>query len=187
MKMESVVRRFLLWLKYRKKKFNVGEHCNFLGIKTNITCPENLFLGDWVSIGPNAYIDSKGGVVKIDDYVIIAPYCKIFTRSHNYNSEDLKALPFDNRMVCGEIHIERFVWVGENVIILPGVTIGEGAVVAAGAVVTKDVPTCAVVGGNPAKIIKYRNQVKYTELASQEKFVYRELGGGKNEHNKEVA
>lgn len=179
MQIGIIIRSLLLKFKYRNHQFNVGEHCNFLGFKTCITKPENLFLGNWVNIGPNAYIDSKGAKVIIDDFVIIAPYCKIFSRSHNYDSEDLRALPFDNRMVCGDIHIGRFVWIGENAIILPGVTIGEGAVVAAGAVVTKDVPPCAVVGGNPAKVIKYRNKEKYFELAEKNLFVYRELGGGK--------
>ena len=50
-------------------------------------------------------------------------------------------------------------WIGANAVILPGVTVGKGSVVGAGAIVTKDVPEYAIVGGNPAKVIKYRNQM----------------------------
>ena len=78
-------------------------------------------------------------------------------------------IPYDKRMITKEVVIGENVWIGTNVIILPGVTIGEGAVVGAGAVVSKDVPPCAVVGGNPAKILKYRNQEKYNELKAQGK------------------
>ena len=57
----------------------------------------------------------------------------------------------------GKIKIEDEVWIGANVTILSGVTIGKGAIIAAGSVVTKDVPPYSIVGGNPAKIIRYRN------------------------------
>ena len=57
-----------------------------------------------------------------------------------------------------KVTIESDVWIGARVIILPGVTIGKGAILAAGAVVTKDVPDYAVVGGVPAKVLKYRNK-----------------------------
>ena len=57
--------------------------------------------------------------------------------------------------MAGAIHIGKNVWLGAHATILPGVAIGEGAVVAAGAVVTKDVPDHTVVGGVPAKVIKY--------------------------------
>ena len=68
------------------------------------------------------------------------------------------------------ITIKDFVWLGANVTIVPGITIGEGAVVGAGSVVTKDVPDCAVVGGNPAKILKYRNKEKFYDLKKQGKY-----------------
>ena len=60
--------------------------------------------------------------------------------------------------------IKDFVWLGSNVTIVPGVTIGEGVVVGAGSVVTKSVPNYAVIGGNPAQIIKYRDIDKFLEL-----------------------
>lgn len=70
-------------------------------------------------------------------------------------------MPYTN----GDIIIGNDVWIGTNAIILSGVTIGHGAIIAAGAVVTKDVPSYAIVGGNPAKIIKFRfNEAKIKEL-----------------------
>ena len=68
------------------------------------------------------------------------------------------------------VTIEDNVWIGGKSIILPGITIHEGAVIGMGAVVTKDVPKGAVVGGNPAKILKYRNIKKYDELCSIKSF-----------------
>jgi acetyltransferase-like isoleucine patch superfamily enzyme len=69
------------------------------------------------------------------------------------------------------VHIKDFVWCGNNVTIIPGITIGEGAIIAAGAVVVKDVPDCAIVGGNPAQIIKYRNKEAFYKLKSEKKFL----------------
>jgi acetyltransferase-like isoleucine patch superfamily enzyme len=66
--------------------------------------------------------------------------------------------------------IEDFVWLGARVTILPGVRIGEGAIVQMGAVVTKDVPPYAVVGGSPAKILKYRDQARFEQLKANGKF-----------------
>ena len=66
------------------------------------------------------------------------------------------------------MNIEVYVWVGRRCIILPGVTIGKGAVIAAGSVVVKDVEPFAVVGGNPAKFIKYRNIERFEQLEKEE-------------------
>lgn len=66
--------------------------------------------------------------------------------------------------------IKEFVWCGNNVTIIPGITIGEGAIVAAGAVVAKDVPACAIVGGNPAKLIRYRDKDEFYRLKAKGKY-----------------
>lgn len=132
-----------------------------------------------MQIGPQALFDAFGGL-EIGKGVICAPQVTIYTRSHNYDSECLEALPFDQKVVVAPVIINDYVWVGTKVIILPGVTIGKGAVIAAGAVVTKAVPEYAVVGGNPARVLKYRNKVRFEELASiQEPFVYNKKGHGK--------
>lgn len=114
-----------------------------------------------VYIGPGAYIWARGGL-KINHNVIIGPRVTIHTTNHNYLST--KLLPYDEISIIKPVVIEKNVWIGSNVLICPGVTIREGAVVAMGSVVTKDVPKCAVIGGNPAKVIKYRDKEIYEQL-----------------------
>ena len=79
-------------------------------------------------------------------------------------------IPYGNDDVLREVVIGNWVWCGANVTIVPGVHIGDGAVIGSGAVVTKDVPECAVVGGNPAKVIKYRDKDHFYKLKSEGKF-----------------
>jgi acetyltransferase-like isoleucine patch superfamily enzyme len=88
------------------------------------------------------------GGITIEDHVLIGPKVNLITENHPLNPADRRAL------ICKPIVIKRNAWIGAGATILPGVTIGENAVVAAGAVVSKDVPGNAIVGGVPAKIIK---------------------------------
>lgn len=92
----------------------------------------------------------------------------IITDNHNYDSDNF--IPYDKIRIRKPVVIKDFVWIGHGAIILGGVTIEEGAIIAAGSVVTKDVPSCAIVGGNPAKVIKYRNIEKFNKLKSEGKY-----------------
>jgi len=116
----------------------------------------NIELGDYSHIGEKAYIASLrlGGRLIIGKRVSIAPEVVMLTMTHRINKKGLPAIGsgYDVKTVT----IGDGVWIGMRAIILPGVFIGEGAIVGAGSVVTKDVPPYAVVGGAPAKIIKYR-------------------------------
>lgn len=132
----------------------------------NITSPQNLHIGDNVWIGENFFVKG-GGKVTIGSGCIISRNVEIWSSNHNYNSIDLEAIPYDKRMISKPVTIGENVWIGSRVIILPGVTIGEGVVVGAGAVVTSNVPVGAVIGGNPASILKYRNMENYWELKRQ--------------------
>ncbi|MBR3611436.1 MAG: hypothetical protein IKL57_08290 [Oscillospiraceae bacterium] len=78
-------------------------------------------------------------------------------------------IPYDKRFVEKPVVIGKYVWIGARSTILPGVKIGDGAVIGAASVVTKDVPNGAVVGGNPARIIKYRNMEVYNRLLLEDK------------------
>lgn len=91
------------------------------------------------------------GTLKIGDNVDIAQEVNIWTEDHDYNSPSFKSQ-------VKPVFIEDYVWIATRATILPGVTIGKGAVVACGAVVTKDVPPLAIVAGVPAKIIGYRKE-----------------------------
>ena len=77
------------------------------------------------------------------------------------------AIPYDLTVIKKNIVIRDFVWIGNRALLVGPIEIGEGAIVAAGAVVTKDVPPYAIVGGNPAKIIKYRDIEHFEELKSK--------------------
>lgn len=109
--------------------------------------------GKHTKIGKNVFINfdctflDLGGIT-IEDNVLIAPKVSLLSEGHPIAPENRQSL------VPGRIHIKKNAWIGANATILPGVTIGENAVVAAGAVVSKDVPDNAIVGGVPAKIIK---------------------------------
>jgi len=130
--------------------------------------PENIRIGNNVHIGPHAWISAIGGLI-IEDGVIMGPRVRIYTANHRYDHAD--AVPYDDVVLPRPVHIHRNVWVGGDVLIVPGVNVGEGAVLAAGAVVVSDVPPCHVVGGNPAKTIKVRDREHY-DLLKQRGRVY---------------
>lgn len=108
--------------------------------------PQDLTIGDHVSIGEFTHIRASGGVL-IGSRVLIASHVVITSREHPKN------LPRYGITVDGPIEIGDDVWIGANAVILPGVRVGEGSIVAAGAVVAKNVPPFTVVGGVPAKVL----------------------------------
>jgi len=125
----------------------VGKCCAVAaGVK--IWAPWNLSLGDYVAVANGAELYAVAPI-NVGDYVTISQDAYLCTASHDI-SKRLKPL------VMSPISLGSFSWVCAKSIVLLGVTIGEGAVVAAGAVVTKDVEPWTVVGGNPAKFIKAR-------------------------------
>lgn len=126
----------------------------------------NVEIGDYSSF--NGCEIMGQGSVKFGNYLHSGMGITIFTSNHNYDSD--KSIPYDEVRVAKNVEIKDFVWLGQDVIILPGVTIGEGAIVGAGAVVTRDVPDYAIVGGNPAKVIKMRNIEKFMKLKGEGKF-----------------
>jgi acetyltransferase-like isoleucine patch superfamily enzyme len=113
--------------------------------------PENIQFGDQVHIGEYVHIRAKGGVM-IGNHVAIAAHTVITTQGHPVNLPRFVA----TKVILTEapVVIEDEVWIGSGAIILPGTRIGYGSVVAAGAVVTRDVPPHVVVGGVPARIIR---------------------------------
>ncbi|MGH2106885.1 acyltransferase [Aerococcus urinaeequi] len=147
---------------------------NFLGKNTHIMKDSTFIEADKIKIGDNVYVASNNvwygyGGISIGNGTIIAHNVEILTRNHNYDSPDLKSIPYDKIYINKPVIIKENVWIGAHVLIVPGITIEEGAVIGMGAVVTKDVPKGAVVGGNPAKIIKYRNISKYDQLKGEDK------------------
>lgn len=132
-----------------------------------IAHPKNFKIDKTSHLKSNTYIECSGGVY-IGKYFHTGRGLTIFSSNHIYDNDNF--IPYDNKSINKKVIINDFVWFGSNVTIVPGVIIGEGAVVGAGSVVTKDVPKYAVVGGNPAKIIKFRNIDKFLKLKEQKKF-----------------
>ncbi|MFV5684914.1 sugar O-acetyltransferase [Flavobacterium sp. GB2R13] len=120
---------------------------------TTVFTPFHINYGKHTKIGKNVFINfdcvflDLGGIT-IEDNVLIAPKVSLLSEGHPISNEDRHSL------IPQPIHIKKNAWIGANATILPGVTIGENAIVAAGAVVSKDVPDNSIVGGVPAKFIK---------------------------------
>ena len=118
----------------------------------------NLSIGKGSIIGDHSILDARKGGITIGQNVNISSNVSLYTDQHDYDNPYFES----SNEKTGSIIIDDRVWIGPNVIILHSVHIGKGAVIAAGAVVTKDVPSFTVVGGIPAKYITDRNQnLKY--------------------------
>jgi len=110
--------------------------------------PSGVSVGQGTIVGFGTFLDGRAPLV-IGEQVDIASEVMIYNSSHDINSDDMRATE-------KEVTIGDYVFVGPRAIILPGVTLGRGAVVAAGAVVTKDVPAKTIVAGIPAKVVGER-------------------------------
>lgn len=127
-----------VWSRYRNQQFNpelkIGKDCH-IGASNHITCVNRIEIGDgfvsgkWVTITDNGHGDS----------------------SYENLTKPVSQRPIISK---GSVIIGKNVWVGDKATILPGVTIGDGVIVGANSVITKDIPSYSVVCGNPAKIIK---------------------------------
>ena len=148
MKMYNVILKILelLWsIRARIQKYQFAECGKNVRVgKFGDFYPSHIHCGSNIHIGPHASFIASVAHIYIGDYVI----------------DD------------ADVHIEDDVWIGCNVTILKGVTIGRGAVVAAGSVCTKSVPPYAIVGGNPAKLMKYRGEI--SEIMKHEISLYAE-------------
>ena len=135
------------------KDVRVPAGCSFSGI-------ENVLVGDRVVFGEGTRILTTRAKVIFGDDVMLGPNVTVVTGDHRIDIPgrtmisvtDAEKLPENDR----DVVFEGDNWIGANATVLRGVTVGEGAVVSAGAVVTKDVPPYAIVGGVPAKVIKMR-------------------------------
>ena len=130
-----------------------GKNVN---IERGATIGSKLSIGDNSGIGVNC---SCGGEIYIGNDVMMGPEVVIVSANHEFSSLDvpIRLQGYQESKPC---IIGNDVWIGRRVMIMPGVKIGNGCIVGAGAVVTKDVPDYAVVGGVPAKIIKFRSGKK---------------------------
>ena len=157
--------------RYRKKcihqvtrqaaKVGKGIKINY---KSHVT--SNTYIGD--NAGINGVIISGSGKVIIGNNFHCGSECLIMTQNHNYDSG--KTIPYDDTYIVKDVIIGDNVWFGSRVTILPGIEIGEGAIVQAGAVVSKSIPKFGISGGNPAKVFKYRDKEHYLSLKEKRMF-----------------
>lgn len=161
---ECLMRLVFSLPRYRALNYLKAKMLGFMGAKIGkapvfypgvwIAPGRNLVLGDNVDLALDVLITTSGGV-EIGDRSLIGYRAQIISANH--------IIPAGRGSIFGAGHakakvtIGRDVWIGGNSMILPGVTIGDGAVVAAGSVVNTDVPAYAIVGGVPAKLIRERD------------------------------
>ncbi|MBD5233349.1 MAG: acyltransferase [Bacteroidales bacterium] len=146
--------------------------CKSSGEKIGVSCFCPISSAAEVSVGDHFHSNGLRvlgrGKVEIGRYFHSGQNCKIMLGSHDYDGGD--AIPYGKKDTCKSVSIGDFVWLGTDVTISGNIHIGTGAIVAMGSVVVKDVPDFAIVGGNPAKVIKYRDIDHFNHLLAEGKF-----------------
>lgn len=150
--LSGVPGRFGSFLRVRLYGFGAVGRDVFIGEGFWAEYPGNISFGDSVGLNRGCFINAGGGVT-IEEWALIGPNVTIYSQSHDIDGDPDVPLALQGD-VRAPVRIARGAWLGANSTILMGVTVGEGAVVAAGAVVTKDVPPRTVVGGVPASVIR---------------------------------
>lgn len=155
---------FLYGLPVRRRAKHVGEalHCT-----RPVRVTRKTVLGDHVHF--NGAFIYGGGEVTIGSWTHLGEHLRIFTRNHNYNHGE--KIPYDSTFIYKPVEIGDFVWVGAEVILLPGTKIGEGAIIQAGAVVHGEIPPMAIAGGNPAKVFSWRDKEHFEKLKREGKIL----------------
>ena len=153
------------WIYTSIAKRTVKSYGTGLRVNGSSKLGRNTTIGKYCNF--NGMIIAGEGNVCIGNYFHSGVECMIITQNHNYEGA---MISYDNTYIYKKVTIGDCVWFGNRVIVTGNVTIGEGVIVAAGAVVTKDVPPLAIVGGNPAKIIKYRDKEHYYKLKDEGMF-----------------
>ena len=160
---------YLVKYKYRNHIIGSGFHC---GRSVNIWAKNEIIIGDNFYIGRYSQIECDS---RIGNNVIIGNFVAFVGRyDHHYElvgvptrlAPQIRDKDYNWKGIDSKIVINDDVWIGYGAILLSGITIGKGAIIAAGSIVTKDVEPYAIVGGNPAHHIKYRfnpNQIKKHE------------------------
>lgn len=161
---KMLIHRYLLQY-YRKRLKHAGKNVRFNGVCT-VSGLAQIEIEDNVHIGDNAFIRGEGGLF-IGANTHTSRNLVIYTHNHNYEGE---VLPYDHTFRHRKVIIERNVWIGMNVTILPGAHIKEGAIIGAGTVVSGTVEALAIVGAVRGKVLKYRDKEHYERLEAAGKY-----------------
>lgn len=130
--------------------------------------PQNTYFGEAVSIQQG--FSSRGlGKLIVGSHVHIGENVTIGTSDFHFDRSDV--LPGSPQMFSGDITIGDCTWIGDHVLVMPCVSIGEGAILAAGAVITEDIPPLSIVSGSPAKVVRKRESAYYEFLRKQSRYL----------------
>lgn len=149
-----------------KVKRACGSYIDIVRVGGPTTVTKQTYLGNNVNF--NGLTISGGGKVVIGDNFHSGPECLFICQNHNFDEGE--AIPYDSTYLYKDITIEDNVWLGSRVIVLGGVTIGEGAIIQAGSTVVSDIPKYSIAGGHPAKVFSQRDIEHYKKLKSEGKF-----------------
>ena len=133
---------------------NIHWRCEFYA-------PENIIFGKNCTVGDSCFLDGRSGL-RFGDSVNLGSHVSVYTREHAVDSSDFAETG---------VSVGDHAWIASHAVVLPGIKIGEGAVVAAGAVVVKDVAPFTMVGGNPARLIRERSHDLTYKLGYAKRFV----------------
>ena len=145
-----------------RAKLQIGKYGSRLLVNGPSSFGKNVIVGNYCNF--NGMRVLGGGKVVFGNYFHSGRECMIITQNHNYEGDKI---PYDETYIVKDVTIGECVWFGNRVTVVGDLTIGEGSIIAAGAVVTKDVPPLSIVGGNPAKVIKYRDKEHYYKLKAE--------------------
>ncbi|MCM1138943.1 MAG: acyltransferase [Muribaculum sp.] len=147
---------------YKNAMKSCGKNVYIRPMSSDFKGLENMTVGNNVSIPKGATFYSTGAQLIIKDNVIFGPKPTIITGDHRIDVVGLPIINSHDKLPENDmdVTIEEDVWTGANIIILKGVTIGRGSVIAAGAVVNKSCPPYSIIGGVPAKVLGYRFSIE---------------------------
>lgn len=160
--LKIIFKYYFTW-KIKKVVKSYGDN---LKVNFKIVATRNTVLGNNVNFNGMKIIGS--GRVVIGDNFHSGEQCLMISHDHNYDNGT--KIPYDNTYISKDIFIEDQVWLGSRVIVLGGVTIGEGAIIQAGSVVVKNIPKYAIAGGHPCRVFKYRDIAHYESLKFKKLF-----------------
>lgn len=133
---------------------HLGKRCT-IQANLRVGTPEKLFIGDDCNFGEDVFITAGGGV-RIGNFVGIGAGAKIWSVNHKYEDPDVPWLK--QGWEYKEVIIEDDAWIGANAFVMPGVTVGKGAILSAGTILSKSIPPYSIAAGNPGRVIGWRKK-----------------------------
>ena len=154
--LKNIIKKLIAYIFRPEYKFaKRGDKC-FIGSNCIINSASMIELGNHVSIGPNAVLYCIYKKIIFGNNVLLGPNVTMVNGDHNMRKIGVPIIDNNEKEASddADIIIEDDVWIGANVTVLPGVTIGENSIIGAGSVVTKDIPSNVIAVGNPCKVLR---------------------------------